>query len=225
MATVATGTIRPMALRQSAAPVDLTGRALLLGELGDVALIDLTGPDGAGELEPQTSADVPPHSQSQPVGARVASAAAVELVVAAGAGLIVVPRVLASSPAVVAASAAGIVVVVSGSAEQAGAAALELIGAGGTPGRVVVEVPVAPHTPALHAVDVAQLADLGLLAGISFPPLPTVSDEAAGWQIGTLTRLLTAGVRTFRGVDAQRFARVRAVHEATEAAAGELGRP
>lgn len=207
-----------MALRQTAAPLDLTGRALLLGELGDVALIDLTGPDGAGELEPPTPADTPPHPDGKPVGARVASAAAVELVVAAGAALIVVPRVLAPSPAVVAASAAGVVVVVSGSAERAGAAALELLGSGGTAGRVVVEVPVAPHTTALHAADVAQLGELGLLAGVSFPPLPAVTDEALGWEIGTITRLLVAGVRTFRGVDPERFARVRAVHEATEAA-------
>ncbi|MBX3285962.1 MAG: hypothetical protein KF703_11515, partial [Actinobacteria bacterium] len=158
----------------------------------------------------------------QPVGARVASGAAVELVVAAGAGLVVVPRALAPAPAVVAASAAGVVVVISGSAEQAGAAALELLGAGASPGRVVVEVPAAPHTPALHAADVDQLADLGLLAGVAFPPLPAATDEAVGWEIGTLTRLLGAGVRTFRGVDPTRFARVRAVHEATEAArAGE----
>jgi hypothetical protein len=210
-----------MALRQTAAPLDLTGRALLLGELGDVALIDLTGPDGAGELEPPTPADTPPHPDGKPVGARVASAAAVELVVAAGAALIVVPRVLAASPAVVAASAAGIVVVVSGSAERAGAAALELLGSGGTAGRVVVEVPVAPHTAPLHADDVAQLAELGLLAGVSFPPLPALTDEALGWEIGTITRLLVAGVRTFRGVDPERFSRVRAVHEATEAARAE----
>jgi len=214
-----------MALRQSAAPVDLAGRALLLGELGDVALIDLTGPDGAGELEPPTPDAAPPHAAHQPVGARVASAAAVELVVAAGAALIVVPRALAAAPAVVDASASGVVVVVSGSAEQAGAAALELIGAGGTPGRVVVEVPVAPHTAALHAGDVDQLAELGLLAGVAFPPLPAVTDEAVGWEIGSLTRLLVAGVRTFRGVDPERFARVRAVHEATEAARAGEGRP
>ena len=106
-------------------------------------------------------------------------------------------------------------------AERAGAAALELIGAGGTTGRVVVEVPVAPHTAALHAGDVDQLAELGLLAGVAFPPLPAVTEEAAGWEIGTLTRLLVAGVRTFRGVDPERFARVRAVHEATEAARAE----
>lgn len=212
-----------MALRQTAAPIDLGGRALLLGETGDVALVDLTGPDGAGELEPPTPDAVAPHPAEQPVGARVASAAAVELVVAAGAGLVVVPRLLASAPAVVAASAAGVVVVVSGSAELAGAAALELLGAGGTSGRVVVEVPVAPHTAALHATDVTQLAELGLLAGVSFPPLPAVTDEAAGWEIGMLTRFLVAGVRTFRGVDPQRFARVRAVHEATEAARSHAG--
>lgn len=212
-----------MALRQSAAPLDLAGRALLLGELGDVALIDLTGPDGAGELEPPSPDEAPPHPASQPVGARVATATAVELVVAAGAGLIVVPLALAGSPAVRAAGASGVVVVVSGSAERAGAAGLELLGAGATPGRVVVEVPVAPHTAPLRALDVAQLGQLGLLAGVSFPPLLAATDEAAGWEIGTLMSLLVAGVRTFRGADPQRFARVRAVHEATEAARAEAG--
>jgi len=125
------------------------------------------------------------------------------------------------SPDVAEASQAGVVVVVSGQAEIAGAAALDLLANGGVRDRVVVEVPVMPHLPALTAADVDQLAELGLRAGVVFPPLPRLTEEAIGWEIGVVTRLLGAGVRTFRCLDATRFDRVRAVHDAIEGAAAQ----
>jgi len=199
-----------VAARPTSTLVDLTGRALLLGDQGDVRLADLTG----GDLidEPATQGLGPW------VGARVATAGTVAVVVASGAGLLVVPSALAGSPDVAAASEAGVVVVVTGQAEIAGAAALDLLANGGVRGRVVLEVPVMPHLPALTTADVHQLGELGLLAGVLFPPLPRVTDEAIGWEIGIVTRLLGAGVRTFRGLDATRFDRVRAVHDAIKSA-------
>lgn len=206
-----------MPLRPPTSLLDLATGPLLLG--GDeVPVVDLT--DGA----PVWPGAVP-HGGPAPavVGARVASLATLELVVAGGAGLVVLPAALAAEVAVVEAARVGVVVVVSGRLPVAQAPAAALRSAAGPDAAVVVEVPVTPGSPLLSSAQVAELESHALLAGALLPPLPTRSPAAAGWIIGALAAVMAAGVRTVRGVDPIRFERVRRVHRSWLAGAAVDG--
>jgi hypothetical protein len=204
-------------------PVELGGRALLLGPGGDVGLVEATTASAVGS---HVAAVAGTHG-ARPVGVVVADPAAVPSAVAAGATLVIIEAALAGAPEVVAAATTGVVVIVGGTHGDARRAARSLVGRGASARRVVVQVTVRAGDPvdlgALSGPDgLGVAAVLGRAAVPGSAPGSAEGSGDAGWEIGVLTRLLTAGVVAIRGVDSVRFRRVRSVVEAIDAAAPAL---
>ncbi len=202
-----------MAVQHLPPPVELGGRALLLGPGGDVGLVEAPT---VSAVDSQVAA-VAGTDGVRPVGVIVADPAAVSPSVAAGASLVIVDGALATAPEVVAAATAGVVIIVGGTPGDVRRAFRELVAEGTPAGRVLVEVTVRHGEP----------VDVGVLSGPDGAGVAAALGSAgvsgdAGWEIGVLTRLLTAGVVAVRGVDPVRFRRVRSVVEAIDNAAQAL---
>lgn len=186
-------------------PVDLSGPPLLLGAGGDVRLLDARQDDLDALVVQLASV-----TADRPVGVRLCHPRLAEPALAAGAALLHLEPVAGWAQAVRAASDAGAVVVFGGDQELSFRAALDLLGHGGRPGRVVLEVPVSEASCPIDAALTHRAGGAGVVLGARFDA-PAESDEAGGWQIGMVTHLLRLGVRTFRGVPAPRFRRVAEV--------------
>lgn len=215
------GRVPVVAVQHLPPPVELGGRALLLGPGGDVGLVEAPTVSAVGS---QVAA-VAGTDGVRPVGVIVADPAAVSPAVAAGASLVIVEAPLAVAPEVIAAATAGVVIIVGGAHGDARRAVRSLVGRGAAARRVMVEVTVRAGDPvdlgALSGPDGLGVAAVLGRAAIPGPAPVLGSAEGsgdAGWEIGVLTRLLTAGVVAIRGVDSVRFRRVRSVVEAIDEA-------
>lgn len=185
--------------------VDLSRRPLLLGDAGDVPLLDCRVADPV-TVARRVAAAV----GDRPVGIRLSDAALAGAAVTAGAALVHLDPDGASAPEVRAASRAGAVVVLGGHAEAARVAGIHLLGRGARAGRVVIEMVVSDDERV--DVDLVRTAEAaGLAVGAVLRAGEGTVDEVAGWEIGVLTHLLQVGVRTVRNVSSIRFHRVSAV--------------
>lgn len=201
-------------------PVDLSGPPLLLGAGGDVRLLDVRQ-DDLDALIGQLASVTP----DRPVGVRLCHRRLVEPAIAAGASLLHLDPAAGWAQEVRTAADAGAVVVFSGEHEQTFRAARDLLGRGGRPGRVVMEVPVSEASCPVDAALAHRVEGAGVVLGVRFED-PVDCPESDGWQIGMLTHLLHLGVRTVRQVPPARFRRVRGVVGALrEARPGPVPRP
>ena len=198
-----------MAAQHLSLPVDFSGRALLLGDPGDVLLLDGRTADRAS-VSRQVAAAV----GGRPVGIRLADPSLVGEAVAAGAALVLVTVAAVSTHEVRTAARAGVAVVLAGDPEPGRLAGIDLLANGGRPGRVVVEVPVMADAGPIDVDLVHRVEGTGLVVGAVLLSDSEPVDEAAGWEIAMVTRLLQLGVRTIRNVPAARFQRVSAVVDA-----------
>lgn len=209
-----------MAAPLSLPPVDLSGPPLLLGPGGDVRLLDGRKDDPAGLVVQLASV-----TADRPVGVRLCHQRLVESATAAGASLLHLDPAAGWSHEVRTAAEAGLVVVFAGAPELTVRAAVELLEHGGRPGRVVVELPVREAGDGIDDDLIRRTEGAGVAVGASFEDSSDAPEESIGWQIGMVTHLLQLGVRTFRGVPAERFTRVRTVvDELRSARSGLAGR-
>jgi hypothetical protein len=190
-------------------PIDLSAAPLLLGVDGDVRLVD-----GIEVEADALAAGIHAAGGHQPVGVLLGGPALVGTAAAAGAGLVHLAHGAGASEAVRSAARAGVVVVLAGEPEPALLVGLDLLDHGALRGRVVVEVPVTVESCPVDDALVRHAEGGGLVVGAALQPAYGLPAEVAGWEIGVLAQVLTAGVRTVRGVPAARFRRVRAVVDA-----------
>lgn len=207
-----------MPARPQPVPVDLTGRTLLLGDAGDVVLLDLRGARPA-----DAATRVGEAAGRRPVGVRVSDPALVPVAVDAGAQLVHVAASLGATAEVRAAALDGVAVVLAGDHAPASALGLDLLADGARRGRVVVEVPLTLEVGVVDAEAVRRADSAGLALGAVLLPGPGPVDEVVGWEIGMLAHVMDLGARTVRNVPVTRFHRVLAVVEAV--AAARVGRP
>ena len=190
-------------------PEDLVTRPRLLGDDGDVVVVD-------GRFEPTDGlrarlAAMPP---GRPVGVLLDEDRAVPAALAAGAALIHVPARLGAAPGVCQAAASGALVVIAGELADAHLVALDVVAAGGDPHRLAVEVAIKPGQPLPTPTGVGLMQGSGMMIAAEVVAAEGSPLENLGWEVGALTGLLLTGVRLVRGVSGARFRRVVAVVEA-----------
>lgn len=209
------GNVRSVTPAHRTPRIDLTGPCLLLGAEPvpgvDVVLVDLdgVGADQVADLVARAEAD---HQGG--IGVRGGRPSAVGSALAARVGLVVLDVGTTDPAEVRAVVESGVVVVLHhGDPAVAVGAVDQLNSTGVDTSRVVVEV--GPDDRLVEEVTVLERSAFGFRVG-AVMALPDgargwTESARAGWEIGTLTALLAAGVASVRGADPERFRRVAAV--------------
>lgn len=200
------------------APLELLGCVTLLGEGGDVELLDGRGVDAdlvQGRIDRALAGG--------PVGVRLDEADLVPVAVAGGACLIHLPAAMGAVPEVREAAGTGVVLVFAGDHDTARLAALDVLADGGHPGRLVMEVPVSLDLVPPSTGQVREADRAGLAMGVHLIGRPEPDEEMLGWEIAMTTHVLAIGVRCVREVPVARFRRVAAVIDSLRAAAIDGG--
>lgn len=203
--------------------IDLTGPCLMLGESPargvDVVVVDLTGVAAVDVADHLLAAEA---AHPGGIGVRGGAPSAVGAALAAGVGLVVVDVATTDPREIAAVVEAGVVTVLHHADPARAVGGVDsLTAAGLDTSRVVVEV--GPGAQLLEEVTVLERTAFGFRIGASVD-LPIGSERwshevRAGWEIGTVVALLSAGVATVRGVDPERFRRVAATLGLIDAAA------
>lgn len=210
-APVGAGMVRPVTPARRTPRIDLTGPCLSLATEPaaglDVLLVDLSGVEATDVASIVASAT---ERHSGGIGVIGGAPAAVGAALDAGVGLVVLD-VGAVDPAEVAAVASTGAVVVLHHSEPAVAvgAVDQLTAAGIDTSRVIVEV--GPEHDMLEEVTVLERSAFGFRVGAVVPP-PTgealSTPYRRGWEIGTVTALVSLGVASLRGADPEVVRRV-----------------
>lgn len=219
------GNVRSVTPAHRTPRIDLTGPCLLLGETPapglDVVLLDLADVDASEVAVLVASAEA-----EHPGGIGVCGGrpSAVGAAVAAGVGLVLLD-VASTDPAEVAAVVESGAVTILHHPDPASAvgAVDRLTAAGLDTSRVVVEV--GPDPDIVEEVTVLERSAFGFRVG-AVVGRPAEADSWStpvrqGWEIGTLTALIGAGVATLRGADTEVARRVAATLHAIDSAGSE----
>lgn len=202
--------------------IDITGRCLVLGRSPapgvDVLLIDLTGVDATAVPGLVAGAE---SRHPGGIGISGGTPPAVGAALAAGVGLVVLDLDDTSAVEVAAVVESGVVAVLHHREPARAVGAVDaLVRAGIDTARVVVEV--GPGDEIVEEVMVLERSAFGFGVGAVVAPSAAATwSEAArhGWEIGTLTALLEAGIVTVRGPEPERVRRVAAVLDTLDLAA------
>lgn len=202
--------------------IGLAGAPLLLGDGPapgvDVVVLDLHGVPA--EEVAALVADAEAH-HSGGVGVFNGVPSAVGAAVRSGVGLVVLDVATTDPAEVRAVAQAGVVLVLHHTEPAAAVGAVDgLCAAGIDTSRVVVEV--GPGPDLVEQVTVLDRTAYGFRVGavVGLPDAGGSWSPARrdGWEIGTVTAILSAGVATVRGVAPERFRRIAATLHAVDAA-------